>query len=453
MKKALLSAALCAAMIAPAFTGCNDASSIGSSIVQDAIAVVVDSGFTLTGRSIATERVQSRTTSQLIGRIDAKGFGRLSSDVVTQFMPASQIETDGVSVENIDSLMLYMLMRTGEFVGDSVTPMGLEVYRLSRSLPSPIFSNFDPSDYYTAGDLIGSTVYNVARASADTLVSGGVEIAVKLPKELGRELFQAYKDNPDNFSSPSAFAENVFQGIYIRNSFGSGRLVNTTATMMSLFYHYYEKDSVIYDSGNYFAVTPEIITNNDISLEISPDIMQRVDAGENIVMAPVGLEVELQFPTREIIQAYKSHSNSLTVLNSVQFTLPAAAIANDYGFSTPKYLLLTLKSERDEFFAQNKLPDEITSFYAEYSESAGGYFFGDMRAYIDKMLEKDTLQPEDYTFTVMPVNAQFESSSSYYSSEEVLVFMMPYMSAPVMATLDLDKAKIKLIYSTQTLEN
>lgn len=452
MKKALLSAAVAAAMIAPAFTSCNSESTIGSSIVQDAIAIVVDSSFTLTGHSYASERVQSRTTSQLIGRIDAKGFGRMSSDVVTQFMPASQIETEGVSAENIDSLMLYMLMRTGEFVGDSVTPMGLEVYRLSRSLPSPIYSNFDPTGYYSPSDLIGSTVYNVARASADTLVSGGVEIAVKLPKELGRELFQAYKDNPDNFSSPSAFAENVFQGIYIKNSFGSGRLVNTTATMMSLYYHYYEKDSLIRESGNYFAVTPEIITNNDISLEISPYIMQRVDNGENIVMAPVGLEVELQFPAREIIQAYKSQSSALSVLNSVQFTVPATAIANDYGFSTPRYLLLTLKSERDEFFAQNKLPDNITSFYAEYNSSTGQYFFGDLRAYISKLLEKDTLQPEDYTFTVMPVSAQFEKSQSYYSSEEVLVFMMPYMSAPVMASLDLDKAKIKLIYSTQSLE-
>lgn len=452
MKKALISAAIGAAMIAPAFTSCNDESTIGSSIVQDAIAVVVDSSFTLSGQSIVSERVQSRTTSQLIGRIDAKGFGRLSSDVVTQFMPASQIETEGVSAANIDSLMLYMFMRTGEFVGDSVAPMGLEVYRLSRALPSPIYSNFDPTDYYNPADKLGSTVYNVAINSADTIVKGGVEIAVELPKELGRELFQAYVDNPENFASPSAFAQNVFQGLYIKNSFGSGRLVNTTATMMSLFYHYFEKDSLIRASGNYFAVTPEIITNNDISLEISPEIMQMTAEGANVVMAPVGMEVEVQFPTREIISAFKKQSNSLSVLNSVTFSLPGKVIANDYGFNAPKYLLFTLKSERDEFFAQNKLPDKITSFYAEYNETTGQYFFGDLRAYISKMLEKDTLDPEDYTFTIMPVNAQFETVNSGYNSEQVLVFMMPYMAAPVMASLDLEGAKIKLTYSTQTLE-
>lgn len=444
---------MCAAFIAPALTSCNDDSSIGSSIVQDAISVVVDSSFTISGRTLESGRVQSRTTSQLIGRIDARGFGRLASDVVTQFMPATQIETEGVSAENIDSLMLYMFMRSGEFVGDSVAPMGLEVYRLKRALPSPIYSDFDPTDYYDKSDLIGKAVYNVARASADTVMSSGVEIAVELPKELGRELFNAYVANPENFSSPTAFAQNVFQGIYIKNSFGSGRLVNTSSTMMSLYYHYFEKDSLIRASGNYFAVTPEIITNNDISLEISPEIAQRAADGAHIVMAPVGMEVQMRFPATEIISAFKSKGTALSVLNSLTFSLPGKAIENDFGFGAPRYLLLTLKSERDEFFAQNKLPDSVTSFYAKYDDTTGLYFFGDMRAYISKLLEKDSLDPEDYTFTIMPVSAQFEKAQNSYtsSSEDVLVFMIPYMSAPVMATLDFDKAKIRLTYSTQAL--
>lgn len=61
----------------------------------------------------------------------------------------------------------------------------------------------------------------MANVSRDTTISGGIEIAVELPKSLGQELYQAYLDNKANFSSPSAFVDNVFKGIYIKNTFGS----------------------------------------------------------------------------------------------------------------------------------------------------------------------------------------------------------------------------------------
>ena len=115
--KSLLAMAATACL---AIYSCNDTSEIGNSIVQDKIAVTVDSTFTVTGQSKLIERIQSRTTSHLLGRISAKGYGSLQSDVVTQFMPSSELSTVGTDVNDIDSLVLYMLVRSGEFVGDSL---------------------------------------------------------------------------------------------------------------------------------------------------------------------------------------------------------------------------------------------------------------------------------------------------------------------------------------------
>ncbi len=454
------------AAVAAGFTACDNSSQIGMSIAQDDVSVVIDSAFTMTGKSVEIGSVQSRTVSQLLGRIDAPGFGRLSSTIVCQFMPSSQMDTLLTSEADIDSLVLYFYTAAGEYVGDSIAPMGLNIYRLTKNLPSPIYSNFDPEGYYDKSAPMASKIYNISnntiKNAGDTTYTEGVEIAVQMPLEFGQELYNAYKANPSNFSSPTSFVDNVFKGIYVENSFGSGRLIRTSTTLMTLYYHYEEDDSVYSASGNYFAVTPEIVTNNDIDFQMSDELKARAEAGEQLVVAPVGYEVQARFPAPEIIASYKSSQADLKVLNSLSFFLPATGITNDYNFSPPSYLLLVLTKDKDEFFAKNKLPDSTTSFYATYSSTTGGYSFGDMRAYLLDLLDKDEITEEDYTFSIIPVSATFEtssSSSSYYyyyyygtTASQTLSLLTPYVSAPCMAQLLLDQAKIKLTYSTQTVE-
>ncbi len=462
MKKISMLAIPAVALIS-SLAACNDSSTIGSSIVQDRVQIVVDSAFTVTGRSVTTEKVQSRTTSQLLGLIDAPGYGRLSSDVVMQFMPSVQLDSNLTTSADIDSLVMYMYMSAGEFVGDSIAPMGFEVYRLTRALPSPIYSNFDPEGYYDSSRPLASKIYNISNESlklgGDTVFSTGVELSVKLPRALAVELFDAYKSNPSNYASPSAFVNNVFKGLYVKNSFGSGRLIRTSTTLMSLFYHYYdqENDSTIYRSGNYFAVTPEVISNNDIDYEISPALQARVEQGAQIVAAPVGMEVKMRFPAPELMASYRSSNSALSVLNTVSFTIPVTQITNDFGFNVPTYLLMVLAKDRDEFFAKNQLPDNKTSFYATYDSTTGKYTFGDMRNYLSYLLSKDTVTEDDYTFNLVPVSATFESSSSnsyyyYYDQQQTLSTLTPYVASPVMGELQLDNAQVKLTYSTQSID-
>lgn len=442
---------------------CNETSTIGSSIVQDRVRIVVDSTFNVTGHSVSTEKVMSRTVSQLLGLIDAPGYGRLSSDVVTQFMPSVRLDSNLTKASDIDSLVMYMYMADGEYVGDSIAPMGFEVYRLTRNLPSPIFSDFNPDGYYDASAPLASKIYNISKQSlslsGDTVYSNGVELSVKMPHALATELYDAYKAHPEYYISPSAFIDNVFKGVYVKNSFGSGRLIRTSTTMMSLFYHYTEDDSVIYRSGNYFAVTPEVVSNNDIDYEISPALQSRIDDGAQIVAAPVGMELKVRFPAPELIASYRSGNSRLSVLNSVTFTVPAARIANDFNFGAPGYLLLVLSKDREQFFAKNQLPDSKTSFYATYDSNTGMYTFGDMRDYLVGLLEKDNVTEDDYTFNILPVSVTFDtnSSSSYYyyyygTQQQTLSTITPYVASPVMSELFLDKAKVKLTYSTQTVE-
>ena len=80
---------------------CTD-ETIGTSLTDTRSAIIEDSSFVLTGHSVLNQRVQARTSTQLVGLLKADGYGTLSSEVVTQFIPAALIDTMGVSSEMID---------------------------------------------------------------------------------------------------------------------------------------------------------------------------------------------------------------------------------------------------------------------------------------------------------------------------------------------------------------
>lgn len=462
MRKTSLLIMATIAALGAALGSCNDNSTIGSSLVQNSIEVIVDSSFTVSGHSVPMESVQSRTVAQLLGVFNAPGYGRMESNVVTQFMPASRLCSSEVTVEDIDSLVLYMYVFDGEYVGDTLAPMGLEVYRLEETLPSPIFSDFDPTGYYNPDKPLTSIIYNVSKRDAkligDTVAEGLMEIKAKLPVELGRELYGAYLENPKNFLSPTAFNDNVFKGLYLKNSFGSGRLVRSSTTEMVMYYHHYyaDQDTTIHGFGQYFAVSPEVVTNNDVTVQISDDLQARADQGEAIVAAPVGMEVKMRFPAPEILAKFAADPNSLKVLNTLSFTVPARVIENEYGFGLPTYLLMVLEKDRNTFFANNKLPDNKIAFYAKYDSETSIYNFGDMANYFSDLVTRqaagEEITEEDYSFVIVPVLATFETSgNSYYGTTEELSTITPYMAAPVLGRLLLDQSKIKLTYTAQQI--
>lgn len=451
-----------AAAIALVFQACSEGSEIGESIVQDKVLVVVDSSFTITGKTVENNVVLSRTITQLIGRVDAPGYGSLSSEFVTQFMPALKLDTANVKVENIDSLTVKMMLNYGAYTGDSIAPMGIEVYPLVKQLPNPIYSNFDPTGYYDATP-IGSTVYNLSfyGKSLTYQAAGYHEINVKLPVEMGKKLYTDYKTNPAAFNSPTEFAK-IFPGLYFRNSYGSGRVSRVSNTTLQMHYHktYYDetlqKDTTTYHTGVYFAVTPEIISNNDIKLNIADDVRNKVAAGENILLAPAGLDVEVTLPIVDVIRSYKDNITSLGVINSLSFNLPAETIENKYKIHLPTTVLMVLSKDKTDFFEQNKLTDDLTSFYAPYDYTTKSYQFTALRDYLLDCIDKydaGTLTPEDYTFTITPVYVAYEknTSSYYYGTTTSVSSITPYVTGLSMAKINLEKAKIKLVYTKQTV--
>lgn len=454
---------LLTATLISVFSSCDESSNIGNSIIQDNVTIVKDSSFTVAGQSIANPSVQSRTITQMLGKINAKGYGSIKSDIVTQFMPANSLDTTGVTVESIDSLKLIMLMYNGRYIGDSIVPMGLDVYKLDKALPSPIYSDFDPQGYYSESSKIASAIYTAnVLGYSDSIVEAKYSdsriIEIKLPTEMGREFFQKYKDSPETYSNPISFTK-WFPGLYIRNSFGSGRIMRFDYTRLYLYYsktvpsESTGRDTTYQAASIFLAASPVVISNNNISLDLSTSITELADR-EPIVVAPTGYDIEFTFPIDKIIDRYTENSNKLSVINNLSFEIPAEKIANDYGITPPTYLLLVQKSKKDEFFNKKQLCDSKTSFYATYNSTTGSYKFSEMRQYLIEMLSRDEITAEDMEFILTPVDVEMETSSSssyYYSSSTSYVSaIVPYISTPAMAKLNFNDAKIKLTYSQQT---
>ena len=463
LQSRILAVGAASALFATALTGCNDDSTIGSSLTQDEISVVVnDTSFTLTGHSVQSDTILSRTITQLLGSIDAPGFGTLTSDFVTQFMPANQLDTAGVSVNDIDSLKLILAMDLNAFTGDSLAPMGMEVYRLTKDLKTPIYSTFRPTGMYDPDKCIGQTVYNAASIGLPDSLKPTTSyrmFQVNLPVSLGRELYSAYRANPTDFATPTAFAQNVFKGLYIKNSYGSGRIIRIESTSMRMYWHTIEKndstgqDTTIVKMGSYFATTPEVISNNNIHISLAQSLKDAAANGEAIIAAPCGMDVQLDFPALDIIQNYRKNVTNLGIVNSLTMEIPAATIQNKYDIAPPMHLLLVLSDKKDEFFAKNKITDNKTSFYAPYNATTQSYTFTGMREYLLDLMKKDNVTPADYTFTLVPVTISTESStySYYYGSTTTVTAITPYVANPVMTKLDLKNAKITLVYTKQNL--
>lgn len=452
---------------------CADDTTIGSSISETTINIIQDSSFKVTGRSARIERVQSRTMTQLLGKLTIKNYGTLQSDVVTQFMPIQALDTAGVTPATVDSINFYMrtYANTG-FTGDSLAPMKASVYFVNKQLPSPIFNDFDPASYYDKDDLIGEVAYSASdlskmeaerRSHFYSDGQGGKieirEIKIPLPRTFGQALVEEYRDFPASFHTPEAFAE-FFPGIYVKSTHGSGRVMNFFDTEVEMFFRRkVTADSLARDSIAILASAPEVITNNILKLDVDPALERRVNAGEAILQAPLGYEVKIKFPMVEILNNFMADSkNGLVSMNSVSLEIPAEEIENDCNLTPPTYLLLIREKDKDDFFKEGRLNDDLTSYYAKYDETKKSYTFPSLRNYFSTAWADEEAEWPSYSDMVLvPIDVTLytSSNSSYYyyntSTTSTVTKMQPLVSRPTMARLLLDKAKVKLTYSKQSM--
>lgn len=475
MKKIIASLLLASAMVACQSEYASNADP-GSALVGNPPEVKVDSDFAIVAKSIISGPIQSRTTTQLLGALAAEEYGTLRADFAAQMFPANNLDTEENTT--IDSLRLQLVFEKNGFVGDSLAPIGVEVYELSKALPYPIYSNYNPTteNAYNPSALLGSAAFTATGIGVnDTVAGADYRFAyVKMNDELMNRIYGKYKSDAQLFNNPYEF-QDWFKGIYVKHTFGSGRVTRITNARMVLYYHKtykvtddegVETDSISKLYTYCMAMAPEMVSSTNINYSLAQKLTQMAAAGKSVIAAPAGMDVEFQFPISQVMSSVNhAERKGITVINSLAFSIPADSIASDRGIRPPAYLLMVPTSKKDEFFGQNKLPDNITSFIGTYNSTTGQYVFSDMRGYLIEMMGKDELTADDYTFTLTPVSLVMESgasnnSYSYYyyyygasssAASSLMSGVTPMIARPAMVELLPAKAKIKLTFSTRSL--
>lgn len=454
----------------------DDLSNQGSSLTQGEVSIRVDSvEHFIPAVAVNYDGYDSRSVTKLLGRINVPEFGSLTCSFLSQLYPSPTLGIpDSISVADVDSMRMVLSMPRGSLTGDSLAPQQLRVYRLNASLPADINNLTDPSLYCNTSDpssLIGSRTYTLsALGFSDSLFvnQSEIRVPVRLKDEAAREVFEAYKSNPDIFQWPASL-EKVFPGIYVEQNFGNGCIANFSALNFWIYWHRlapeYVKDE---ETGEYhtkyynkrdsiclFTSAPEVTSANLIRYDVSQKIRDMIAAGESVITTPGGYLTDITFPADKIIEQYRQNVTPLTVVSKLSLRIPAENIKNDYGIGVAPYLLMVKKSEREDFFRNNRIPDDITSFYAPYNTADKSYSFEKLRQYILNLINSGKeVTAEDMEFSLVPVNIVTEIQEGYYGAPSTMYVTRCgyYTARPTMTRLHTERAVICFTYSKQMLE-
>ncbi|MDE6811339.1 MAG: DUF4270 domain-containing protein [Muribaculaceae bacterium] len=450
---------------------CEDGvSPTGGSLFNNEVQISVDSlTVKINSRNIPVTSVDARSTTNLIGNLDIKDYGKLSASYVTQLLAASDlIIPDSIPVERVDSTKLLLTVPRTGIIGDSLAPQQLTVYRLTRSLPGDIKSDFDPSGYYNAADPVNSKNYTLSGINLSDSAfykNKNIEISVPLPRQWGTDAFTAYRTNPEIFQWPASFCKD-FPGLYLTQSFGRGAMANISSSKVMIYYHYFIERTVVEneeavkkvitmkDSVALFSSAPEVLSSTIFKYRESDYIHSLIASGKKLIVAPLGYNLDIDFPARELLESYWKSDHSLSVINNLTLNIPASPVVNSYGLVPPSHLLLIKKSEKDKFFANGELPDNKSSFMGTYSSAHGRYEFTSMREYLVGLIEKEqNITEEDILFELVPVKVTTETvKNADGSATTYTTAVTPYISSPVMAEIFTDRAKIVFTYTHQMVK-
>ena len=475
--KILLGAAAILGLGLSAVSCQDNAGEIGSTLIRGEVTIVVDSlEIPIEAVPVIADTIDGRAITKLLGRFNVPEYGDLRCSFVTQLLSSTNMDVpDSITVNELDSMRLVLSMPRGALVGDSLAPMQLKVFRLNKQLPSGITSAFNPEGYYDPSSPMGTRSYTLCNIANDSLYnkSNYVRIPVKMPKEFAVEVFNRYRNDPSLFQWPATFNQ-WFPGIYVEQNFGNGCMANITKVEVFEYWHRPQTDYVktgqdedgkdvygyvtktVRDSVCLFASQPEVLSSNIINYKISDTLKQLEAEGESLITSPCGYRLNIKFPANRLLEEYKLASKGLSVVSALKFEIPAAPVRNDFNIKAAPYLLMIRTSELDSFFAENKVPDNITSFYATYDSDTGLYNFNGMRSYFMKLLEDEaageTIDEEDMEFTLLPISVTLETVESYSSSTVYVTKCAPYTIGPTMTRLFLNRARVCFTFSSQEME-
>lgn len=428
-------------------SSCDDnTDTIGNTLTDDTdrFEIYTDT-FEVESRSIIIDSVLSKSKYNYLGHIkDSETQSYIKSEYTTQFAILESFdqsnqfpEKDSIRSFNAageiiaDSCILQIYFYSS--IGDSLNPMKLSVKELSKPIEEDKFyyTNFSPlkedairndgkginkSKIYTVVDLNLSDSARALIVNKKNMENISISLNdIYYDKEgkkydnYGTYILRKYYENPNFFSNSYNFTHNVCPGFYIGTTDGIGVMSEVYLTELLLFYKFESNDS-IYNGSKLFSGTEEVmqtttITNDKKSIK---DLAE--DNTCTYLKTPAGILTEMELPVDLIKQGHENDTIS-----------SAKIVLNHYNKSKgdiipiPQTVMLLPKDSLYSFFENKNLPDNITSYLANYNKSQCTYTFNNISNLLSKMynIQKAGKITENWNKVVLvPVSISYNTSSS-----------------------------------------
>lgn len=382
---------LAALGIAATLYSCDDETTGIGQFVADAdmIPAKADS-YTIETESYLLDSVYSRSSTAYLGKFTDKDYGTFSSDFLVQInCPENFILPDRIEEIKTAKLGLYYT----SYFGDSLASIRVQIDPLTKAIKDDgtnkalYYSNLDPTEYYDKN----ATPLAIKDYSAyDRTIPDSVRnedgyypnVAIDLGDGFCKNFLEKYnytetvngKTIHPYFKDSESFINNVLKGFYVHTISGEGSILYISDIYLHLTIAYWTKTSEDKDTLVHTVVPMSSTKEVFMSTRFKNSGMKELvsDPKCTYLKTPAGLCTEVTLPIEEMYQAHKNDTlNSI----SVSFQKLKDQSNNPFKMGTPSNLLMVRKGEMKDFFENNKVYDNKTTFIATYSSTTNSYDF------------------------------------------------------------------------------
>lgn len=380
----LLFAAVCA------FTSCDDNTDTFGSIVMPGsdVTTVTQAVFDTGTRSVKIDSLVAKSSDCYLGRVtDPETGSTTTCSFLAQFYSLEDYslpKLDAMHKENgqpvADSVELRLYVKS--YYGDSLNSLKIGVYELDADKildeETTYYTNIDAQQYVSRKP--DAVKKEMSFAVADLSLPDSIRyssdysknILIKLPVAFGTKILRKYYENPDNFKNSYNFIRNVLPGFYFKTISGNGTLVDIDIATLSVYFRYNDGDTT-YVGVQRVAATQEVIQSNRIENENIDKLIAQTDY--TYLKTPAAIFTEVSLPIDNI---YENHETDSVNSAKIIFRRYNSNIVTQYKLSTPSSVLMVPKGELNDFFDNNRVPDNYKTFLASYDNVYNSYSFSNI---------------------------------------------------------------------------
>lgn len=389
-----------------------------------------------------------------VGEIPNKEYGMIRSEYLTQLYCPPGFKFAETPIDGkIDSVFLSLYYTS--YTGDSIAPISVEAYRLSKALPFSKYTISDVSEY-ASDEMLGKVSYYAGRGHGKT-TGGETVVAIPLPVELGQDIYDRSVKGDAVFASQAAF-DKYFPGVYVTTGAGTGSILRVLRTALTM---QFKAERTVKTSDGKRDSTIIVSTHQQLSHTSEVPQLSRFENGgldrliatpasDNVsyIKSPAGVVTELTIPTVAIKKTLDEAASDVErVINSVPLILYGEPQGSgEYDLALPANLILLPKDSVARFFEQELT--EVNSPYTTYistrtTTGSTSYIFGNIASLINRHISANP--DKDLVLRVIPVDRTTSSTSS--SSSETVSTSISNLVLPSAVKLSFsgDKGKIKVI--------